>query len=66
VQQLERTSDTDWLQNIMTDTGISVPFSFEAMQNGTTQTFVVTDVKCAHASIGNAPTDEQPSFSGVP
>lgn len=43
----------------------SVPFSFEATQDGKVKIFDTESVACAHAGIGNANSSEQPRFSGV-
>ncbi len=65
VQKLPGTTLAEWQKHIQTYVGESVPFEFEANENGKNQVFDVTKVQCAHANIGTVPPDQQPRFKGV-
>ncbi len=64
IQKLPGNSQKDWEDRISWD-GESVPFSFEATQNGKIKIFETESIACAHAGIGNANPSEQPRFKGV-
>ena len=42
-----------------------MPFEFNANQRGQVQKFSTSEIKCAHAEIGQAPTDIQLKFKGI-
>jgi murein DD-endopeptidase MepM/ murein hydrolase activator NlpD len=66
VQKLQGSKPAEWEHALSLGwTGISIPFHFSANQNGTAREFDVTKIQCAQASIGGAPTDQQPKFRGV-
>lgn len=64
VQKLPGTS-SEWANQIITYTGDSVPFKFQAVQDSKKQWFDSLTVKCAHAGIGQAPANQQPRFKGA-
>jgi Peptidase family M23 len=55
---------SDWINHISW-AGQSVPFQFQAEQNGKIQNFDVSEIHCAHAGIGAAPESQQPSYRGL-
>lgn len=64
VQKLPGNSQQEWESRI-SRSGDSVPFVFEAMVDGFRRRFNSADVKCANASIGQAPSYQQPRFWGI-
>ena len=64
IQKLPGNSQKDWEDRISWD-GESVPFSFEATQNGKIKIFETESIACAHAGIGYSNPSEQPRFKGV-
>jgi murein DD-endopeptidase MepM/ murein hydrolase activator NlpD len=64
IQKLPGNNVSDWVSHISW-AGESVPFQFEAVQNGITKIFDVTSIVCAHAGIGNADSSLQPRFKGI-
>lgn len=64
VQKLPGTTEAEWLSRI-TWAGESVPFKFEANQDGVNKIFEVVKINCAHAEIGNVDDSLQPRFKGT-
>ncbi len=64
VQRLPGEAAVDWIRQISW-AGQSVPFRFLARQRGELKVFDVSELRCAHAGVGLAPAEEQPSFTGV-
>jgi hypothetical protein len=64
VQKLPGITDADWVNRIAW-AGESVPFKFEANQNGMNQIFNSAKVNCAHAGIGVVDVSLQPRFKGI-
>ena len=66
VQKIPGLMAADWTQHILQGwVGDSIPFKFLAQQKGSVQTFDTTTFRCAHANIGQAPSDQQPHLRGV-
>jgi uncharacterized protein YceK len=65
IQKLPGSTREEWISHISW-AGASVPFHFVATQNGEVKNIDVTALHCAHANIGQAPSDQQPHFKGVP
>lgn len=64
IQKLPGSTLAEWVNHIAW-AGASVPFVFEANQNGVNQIFSSADIVCAHAGIGSAKASLQPRFKGV-
>lgn len=64
VQKLPGTTNAEWVERISW-AGESVPFQFEANQNGVNQIFNSAEVSCAHAGIGAVDISLQPRFRGI-
>ncbi len=64
IQKLPGATADDWFKRISW-AGESVPFQFEANQNGVNQIFNSAEVNCAHAGIGSADSTLQPRFKGI-
>lgn len=66
IQKLQGSTQAEWNGDLSKAwTGQSVPFRFSATQDGRVQLFDVAAIHCAHAIIGQAPSDQQPRFRGV-
>jgi murein DD-endopeptidase MepM/ murein hydrolase activator NlpD len=63
IQKLPGTTTADWINRISW-AGESVPFKFEANQNGINQIFNSADVNCARAGVGEVDDSLQPHFKG--
>lgn len=63
VQKLPGTK-FDWRNEITTYAGDSVPFDFQAIQNGQVKIFSIKKIKCEHANIGQTGVIHQPTFRG--
>ena len=64
VQKLPGNNAVDW-ENRISWAGDSVPFQFQAIQEGKLVTLNSSQLKCAHAGLGQVPASEQPRMKGV-
>lgn len=64
IQKLPGKNQEEWEKQISWD-GMSVPFNFKATVQGTASVINSADLHCAHAGIGQVPSDQQPRLRGV-
>jgi murein DD-endopeptidase MepM/ murein hydrolase activator NlpD len=64
VQKLPGNNQQEWESKISWD-GMSVPFSFDAIQNGAPISVSSDKITCPHENIGQVPGDHQPTYRGV-
>jgi murein DD-endopeptidase MepM/ murein hydrolase activator NlpD len=65
VNRLPGTHSREWLTQIKTYTGTSVPFTFRAIREANLVWTNCAKLIAAHSKIGDVPPEQQPKFRGV-